>query len=140
MSGPLRSKGGCWTCKRLRKKKCDETQPHCKTCASLSITCYGFGPKPEWMDHGEREQAITNRIKATVKQNARRKPARDPPLPGSEMRIEPKATDCVASDSSSSLGSGQLDGSTPLTEDDVMKSSGRRSMISPAPKNYSDLD
>ncbi|KAL3426606.1 C6 transcription factor [Phlyctema vagabunda] len=72
MNGPLRNKQGCWTC-RLRKKKCDETHPQCSTCETLHITCYGYGPRPEWMDGGEKEKAIANNIKETVKRNSRRK-------------------------------------------------------------------
>jgi len=72
MSGPLRSKQGCWTC-RLRKKKCDEGRPLCALCTSLSITCYGYGPRPDWMDNGEREKAVANGIKEIVKHTSRRK-------------------------------------------------------------------
>jgi hypothetical protein len=72
MSGPLRSKQGCWTC-RLRKKKCDEKHPFCSTCESLTITCYGYGSKPEWMDNGEKEKEIAHAIKQVVKHTSRRK-------------------------------------------------------------------
>ncbi|KAL4931132.1 Zn(II)2Cys6 transcription factor [Aspergillus undulatus] len=72
MSRPIRSKHGCWTC-RLRKKKCDEHQPQCETCESLSITCYGYGEKPEWMDNGTQERAIAEGIKQIVKVTSRRK-------------------------------------------------------------------
>ncbi|PVH74816.1 hypothetical protein DL98DRAFT_537163 [Cadophora sp. DSE1049] len=65
-SGPLRSKQGCWTC-RLRKKKCDEAHPVCSLCESLSIACYGYGPRPEWMDSGEREKAVADGLKEIVK-------------------------------------------------------------------------
>ncbi|KAG4426794.1 hypothetical protein IFR04_000225 [Cadophora malorum] len=54
MSGPLRSKQGCWTC-RLRRKKCDERRD------------------PEWMDGGERERAMANSIKQIVKHTSRKK-------------------------------------------------------------------
>ncbi|KAH6672156.1 fungal-specific transcription factor domain-containing protein [Halenospora varia] len=74
MSGPLRSKQGCWTC-RLRKKKCDEAHPQCSVCEDLSITCYGYGSKPEWMDGGEKEKAMSNSIKQIVKHTSRRKGA-----------------------------------------------------------------
>ncbi|KAL2825080.1 fungal-specific transcription factor domain-containing protein [Aspergillus cavernicola] len=72
MSGQIRSKHGCWTC-RLRKKKCDEHQPLCTTCDSLSITCYGYGVKPEWMDNGERERAVANSLKEIVKITSRKR-------------------------------------------------------------------
>ncbi|CAL3962325.1 unnamed protein product [Diplocarpon coronariae] len=72
MSGPLRSKQGCWTC-RLRRKKCDERREVCSVCESLGVTCYGYGPKPEWMDGGEREKAVAASIKQVVKHTSRRK-------------------------------------------------------------------
>ncbi|TVY49393.1 Pestheic acid cluster transcriptional regulator [Lachnellula occidentalis] len=72
MSGPLRSKAGCWTC-RLRKKKCDEKHPFCSTCEALTITCYGYGSKPDWMDNGEKEKAMAHSIKQVVKHTSRRK-------------------------------------------------------------------
>jgi hypothetical protein len=74
MSNSLRSKQGCWTC-RLRKKKCDEAQPHCSTCVSLSITCYGFESRPDWMDGGEKEKLIASGIKDIVKRTSRRRTA-----------------------------------------------------------------
>jgi hypothetical protein len=72
MSAVLRSKQGCWTC-RLRKKKCDERRDICTTCESLTITCYGYGAKPGWMDNGEKERAMANSIKQIVKHTSRRK-------------------------------------------------------------------
>jgi len=72
MSGPLRSKQGCWTC-RLRKKKCDELHPHCSTCKALSITCYGFGQKPEWIDNAEKRKQVVASLKELVKQTSRHK-------------------------------------------------------------------
>lgn len=92
MGGPLRGKQGCWTC-RLRRKKCDERRPQCSTCESLSITCYGFGPKPDWMDNGEKEKAVVNELKEIVKHTWRRKA----PSPSSRSRqdvakIAPKSS------------------------------------------------
>ena len=74
MSGPLRTKLGCWTC-RLRKKKCDERRPRCTTCESLKIACHGYGAKPEWMDNGEKERARAATIKEIVKYTSRHKAA-----------------------------------------------------------------
>ncbi|KAL6895099.1 fungal-specific transcription factor domain-containing protein [Trichoderma evansii] len=59
----------CWTC-RLRRKRCDRTQPVCKSCASLSISCCYSQERPEWMDGGEKQLAKTQAIKAQVKQGA----------------------------------------------------------------------
>jgi hypothetical protein len=90
MSVALRSKHGCWTCK-LRRKKCDETRPHCSTCESLFITCYGFGPRPEWMDNGDKEKAVRHSLKETVKSTSRRKdPLQLPKQGGSVVKIAPK--------------------------------------------------
>jgi hypothetical protein len=92
MSGPLRSKQGCWTC-RLRKKKCDERRPLCSTCETLLITCYGFSAKPDWMNDSEKERAVANSLKEIVKHTSRRKGTtkltkkRD-----SIIRIAPKST------------------------------------------------
>lgn len=98
MTPPLWSKQGCWTC-RLRKKKCDEGHPQCSACESLSITCHGYGSKPDWMDGGDDERAVANGIKEIVKQTSRRKTAqsikqRDPP------KIAPKSTSLSESSSS----------------------------------------
>ncbi|KAF2102885.1 hypothetical protein NA57DRAFT_71871 [Rhizodiscina lignyota] len=61
---------GCWTC-RLRRKKCDESKPHCHACTARKIECYGYGAKPEWMDGGERERAVLERLQDAVKTNLR---------------------------------------------------------------------
>ncbi|OIW28156.1 hypothetical protein CONLIGDRAFT_464551 [Coniochaeta ligniaria NRRL 30616] len=64
-----RSSNGCWTC-RLRRKKCDEKQPVCDTCATLLITCHNAPDKPEWMDGGPRQEEMAERIKREVKEKA----------------------------------------------------------------------
>jgi hypothetical protein len=66
-AGRERSKGGCWTCK-LRKKKCDEDHPLCKTCVSLQITCHGYGSKPTWMNGGAAEKEIIEVLRQKVKE------------------------------------------------------------------------
>src|ERR1700761_2546142 len=73
MTGPLRSKQGCWTC-RLRKKKCDERRDSCSTCEALAIPCYGFGPKPDWLDGGEQERAVSNSLKDIAKRSSKKPP------------------------------------------------------------------
>lgn len=105
MSGPLRNNQGCWTC-RLRKKKCDEGRPDCSTCKSLSITCYGFGPRPDWMDNGKNQKAIANSVKQIVKHTSRHKAptTRYSKQPNPMIRIAPKSSNRSSSieDSSSS--------------------------------------
>lgn len=73
----VRSTNGCWTC-RVRRKKCDEVQPGCSTCSSLELECYGYGPRPEWMDNGPLQQRQVALLKALVSQNKRppRRPTR----------------------------------------------------------------
>ncbi|CAE6449206.1 unnamed protein product [Rhizoctonia solani] len=39
----IRSINGCYTCKN-RKKKCDETHPHCLRCIGMGIQCGGYPP------------------------------------------------------------------------------------------------
>ncbi|KAH8805463.1 fungal-specific transcription factor domain-containing protein [Xylogone sp. PMI_703] len=60
--------GGCWTC-RLRHVKCDEGSPTCLQCNIRCITCHGYGPKPAWMNGGQREIEIKRVIKDTIKKN-----------------------------------------------------------------------
>lgn len=74
MSG-ARSTKGCHTC-RVRKKKCDEQHPVCFSCTSRGLVCYGYGPKPEWMDGGDREAEMTKGIRKMAERNyrERRKP------------------------------------------------------------------
>lgn len=72
MGPPLRSIKGCWTC-RLRRKKCDETHPTCLLCDSLVIPCYGYGPRPDWMDGGEIEKTKLESFKHIVKHTSRRR-------------------------------------------------------------------
>ncbi|KAL2206910.1 hypothetical protein CC79DRAFT_1370305 [Sarocladium strictum] len=102
MSRPLRGKQGCWTCK-LRKKKCDEGKPKCQACQTLSVTCYGYGPKPEWMGDGDKEAAVLDEIKASVRLIPRRKPKGRAAETATPARLAPKAT--IISDESSQTGS-----------------------------------
>lgn len=102
MSGPLRSKQGCWTC-RLRKKKCDEQRARCALCESLCLPCYGYGPKPDWMKNGETEREMADSLKQIVKHTSRHKPAspavkRRRPV----VQIAPKPTDGAGGAASSS--------------------------------------
>ncbi|CZS97029.1 related to C6 transcription factor [Rhynchosporium graminicola] len=67
-----RSNSGCWTC-RVRKKKCDENRPHCSTCTSLAIQCYGYHERPAWMDNGPLQKKQALKIKRIVGQNNHRR-------------------------------------------------------------------
>ncbi|KAF2088528.1 hypothetical protein K490DRAFT_39417 [Saccharata proteae CBS 121410] len=51
-----RSKTGCITCRR-RKKKCDETKPHCIHCQKNNVHCEGYPPKEYWKS-GKQRQSI----------------------------------------------------------------------------------
>lgn len=47
-----RSRTGCLTC-RIRKKKCDEQRPACRSCRARQLACYGFdAPAPLWVTAG----------------------------------------------------------------------------------------
>ncbi|EEA26554.1 hypothetical protein TMatcc_005168 [Talaromyces marneffei ATCC 18224] len=72
MSRLLRSTKGCWTC-RLRRKKCDERHPVCQLCHTLAIPCYGYGPKPDWMDGGDVEKSQIESLKQTVRYTSRQR-------------------------------------------------------------------
>ncbi|KAF2692227.1 hypothetical protein K458DRAFT_285803 [Lentithecium fluviatile CBS 122367] len=91
MSNTVRSKHGCWTC-RLRKKKCDETRPACTTCVGLSITCHGYGPKPDWMDNGDAEKRTADSIKQIVKFTSRRKTGVRVPVRISALKLAPMSS------------------------------------------------
>ncbi len=67
-----RSQFGCWTC-RARKKKCDEAYPICSSCQMRGITCYGYGPKPDWMDGKDKERKVLDDLKRVIKENLKRK-------------------------------------------------------------------
>ncbi|KAF2805448.1 uncharacterized protein BDZ99DRAFT_574386 [Mytilinidion resinicola] len=112
---PLRGKQGCWTC-RLRKKKCDEGRPHCSTCESLSITCYGYGPKPDWMDNGEKERAISKSIKDIVKYTSRRKRTTQLPKEHEPIVLAPKSSSASVENTSSNSGSSRMHESTPPSD------------------------
>lgn len=71
-SNTIRSFNGCWTC-RLRRKKCDERRLVCDVCAYLRITCHYSDEKPCWMDGGEKQEEMAERLKREVKENAPRR-------------------------------------------------------------------
>lgn len=48
-----RSKTGCTTC-RKRKKKCDETKPFCLSCQKNNIHCEGYKPVEIWKSGKEK--------------------------------------------------------------------------------------
>lgn len=48
-----RSKTGCGTCRR-RKKKCDETKPVCLNCEKNNVVCAGYEPKQPWRSGKQR--------------------------------------------------------------------------------------
>ncbi|KAL2815549.1 fungal-specific transcription factor domain-containing protein [Aspergillus granulosus] len=58
-----RSKTGCITCRR-RKKKCDETKPACLNCQKNAVVCEGYPPKEIWRSGKQKleEAARTNSI------------------------------------------------------------------------------
>ncbi|KAB5547360.1 fungal-specific transcription factor domain-containing protein [Coniochaeta sp. 2T2.1] len=69
MTSSRKRSSGCWTC-RIRRKRCDETQPTCRVCRTLHIDCVYAERKPEWMDGGWKQKDRMETIKAQVKENA----------------------------------------------------------------------
>ena len=110
MNGPLRSKQGCYSCK-LRKKKCDEGRPRCLVCESLSITCYGYGPKPDWMKDREKERAVANSLKEIVKHTSRRNATTHSSKPRNSIKtIAPKSSNDHVGNSTSGPSSSRQHG------------------------------
>ncbi|KAL5412408.1 hypothetical protein PMIN03_004342 [Paraphaeosphaeria minitans] len=60
-----RSKTGCTTC-RKRKKKCDETKPFCLSCQKNNIHCEGYKPVEIWKS-GKERAAEARRMSVEVK-------------------------------------------------------------------------
>ncbi|KAI9868310.1 MAG: hypothetical protein M1813_005753 [Trichoglossum hirsutum] len=50
-----RSKTGCITCRR-RKKKCDETKPECLNCQKNAVVCEGYPEKTLWQPGKQRSE------------------------------------------------------------------------------------
>ncbi|KAK9780183.1 putative Zn(2)-C6 fungal-type domain-containing protein [Seiridium cardinale] len=121
MAGPVRSKHGCWTC-RLRKKKCDENRPQCLTCEALTITCYGYGTKPDWMDSGEQERVVANGLKQIVKINSRKKPAVQRTIPsGAPLKLAPKSSPGSSRQSTTDPTSGHPPSNNPVSDQDIQR-------------------
>lgn len=51
-----RSKTGCGTCRR-RKKKCDETRPICQNCEKNNVVCDGYEDRKPWQS-GKQKQLV----------------------------------------------------------------------------------
>lgn len=54
-----RSKTGCGTCRR-RKKKCDEAKPHCSNCKKNNVECDGYEPVQPWQSGKQKRSTGEN--------------------------------------------------------------------------------
>ncbi|KAL4932364.1 transcription factor domain-containing protein [Aspergillus undulatus] len=72
MTGSSKDNAGCWTC-RLRSKKYDQAQSICGICLALEITCYSNRQEPPWMDNGEKQRQMAQRLKVDVKRSSARR-------------------------------------------------------------------
>ncbi|KAI8721562.1 Zn(2)-C6 fungal-type domain-containing protein [Fusarium sp. LHS14.1] len=75
MSPSAKTAGSCWIC-RIRHKKCDESLPRCRNCEALELSCLYSDDKPEWMDNGDKQREMSQRLKAQVKRNAKERRGR----------------------------------------------------------------
>ncbi|KAF2624452.1 hypothetical protein BU25DRAFT_161441 [Macroventuria anomochaeta] len=53
----VRTRTGCWTC-RKRRKKCDEKRPYCTNCAALSLRCAGYTIRLRWTEPQQTPKAL----------------------------------------------------------------------------------
>ncbi|KAF2772624.1 hypothetical protein EJ03DRAFT_266441 [Teratosphaeria nubilosa] len=60
-----RSKTGCGTCRR-RKKKCDETKPSCKNCEKNNVVCDGYEPKQPWKSGKQKALVVRTVLPADL--------------------------------------------------------------------------
>ena len=60
-----RSKTGCGTCRR-RKKKCDETKPACLNCEKNNVVCDGYEPKQPWRSGKIKPLTVRHSIPADL--------------------------------------------------------------------------
>lgn len=61
---------------------------------SLSIPCYGYGPKPDWMGSGEKEKDVVNGLKEIVKRTWRNKSSTKTPVPRDlKVPLAPKSVE-----------------------------------------------
>lgn len=56
-----RTRTGCLTCRR-RRKKCDETRPACKACVKTNVFCEGYPPRTVWGAKVVGERASKSKV------------------------------------------------------------------------------
>ncbi|KAI8674446.1 Zn(2)-C6 fungal-type domain-containing protein [Fusarium keratoplasticum] len=75
MPPAAKTAASCWIC-RIRHKKCDESLPRCQNCEALELSCLYSDDKPAWMDNGDKQREMAQRLKAQVKRNAKERRGR----------------------------------------------------------------
>ncbi|KAK0255236.1 hypothetical protein LTR29_017030 [Friedmanniomyces endolithicus] len=64
-SSHVRSKTGCGTCRR-RKKKCDESRPFCTNCEKNNVVCDGYEPRQPWQARRSTTLTVRTAIPAEL--------------------------------------------------------------------------
>ncbi|KAJ4317228.1 hypothetical protein N0V84_007447 [Fusarium piperis] len=75
MPPTTKTAASCWIC-RIRHKKCDESLPSCQNCEALELSCLYSDDKPPWMNNGDKQREMAQRLKAQVKRNAKERQGR----------------------------------------------------------------
>ncbi|KAM3413902.1 hypothetical protein BST61_g10575 [Cercospora zeina] len=79
----VRSKTGCKTCRR-RKKKCDEARPCCQNCEKNNVLCEGYDEKKQWRSGKQKSVGQSPLAESSPSANASLEPTSPT---GSQMSV-----------------------------------------------------